>query len=288
VRETPIPQLAPTDAPVYYGEPVRRAQRVPRAAGNLINAIGRGAAVAGAYQAYQKGTYMTSAPTRRSWFSEEQMGSNKRTQLATRKYVQRCMRNQLEKKEIDIVNVVGNSGVPTTSGRVDPCRTYSIIQGTTDDTRTGNFIKRTKLVMRWYINVVAGSFSDTFRAVLVHDKQTNGATPALTDILTTANTLSGFNGDYVIGYGGSRFRILRDSGPLTVNGFPYGAVGNFGGVINGRSWTWTVTKGLGTCQFDASAGAITDIVSGELFLVTISTGNTASMQCNYQLIYNDA
>lgn len=144
------------------------------------------------------------------------------------------------------------------------------------------------MIVRWTCAIGTGSFTDSFRAILVFDKQTNGATPAITDILSTANTLSGFNGDNVIGYGGTRFRILRDSGPFSINGMPYGAVGNFAGVTQGRSFTWTFgPKGLGTCQFDASAGAITDIVSGELFVVTICTGATGSMQCNSQLVYQD-
>lgn len=226
---------------------------------------------------------------RSSPWSEYTMGSKKPTTLATKKYVQRCMKMAVEKKELTITGIVGNGGVPTTAGRVDPAQTFNIIQGNADDQREGNFITRTKYVARIRAATPANAQDVSFRIILVHDKQTNGATPAITDILTTGTggVAGGFNGDNVVGYGGTRFRVLRDSGPFSLNPT----------VLNGatpttmtcaRSWTWSFgPKGLGKVQFDATAGAITDIVSGELFWVTISDNATGNLTVTAQLCYTD-
>lgn len=209
--------------------------------------------------------------------------------LATRKYVKRCMRNQLEKKSLPIQNFVGTSGVPGTAGQVDPLQSFNIRQGTTDDDRTGNFVRRTRLTVRMLANTVADTLAPVmFRVIFFYDKQTNGATPAVADVITsgTGGMLAGYNPNNVLGYGGTRFRILKDSF-FVIN--PDTVVDASNTLARGRVWTW-VWHGakLGTIQFDADAGAITDIVSGEINVLTISDSATAVIQGSSQMQFVDS
>jgi len=207
--------------------------------------------------------------------------------LATRTYVKRCMAMQLERKSIMNFTVVGNSGVPTTSGRVDPIGSFAITQGLTDSTRTGNFVKINQIVYRGAVTVPADITSPiVYRQIFFVDKQTNGATPAVTDVITSGSHFAGYNPDNVIGAGGSRFRVLRD----------------FFGVINSdatfgtspasnprRKVIFARLKGPFPIHYDATAGAITDIVSGEIFSLCINSDNsTVVFQGVSQSFFTDA
>lgn len=209
--------------------------------------------------------------------------------LATRKYVKRCMANQLEKKSIAIQNFVGGSGVPGTAGQVDPLQSFNIRQGTTDDDRTGSFIRRDRLTLRMLANTVADTLAPVmFRCIIFFDKQTNGATPAVADVITSGSggMLAGYNANNVIGSGGNRFRILKDSF-FVIN--PDTVVDASNTLARGRVWTWVFHgKKLGTVHYDADAGAITDIVSGELNVLTIADNASAVIQGSLQMLFTDS
>lgn len=189
-----------------------------------------------------------------------------------------------EKKEITVVNSVGNGGVPTTAGRVDPLGTFNIIQGTTDDTRTGNVIKVKTATCRLICQLPADIDAATFRYIIFKDGQTNGATPAFADVLATASTAAGYNGDNVRKVGGARFTILYDQ---------LFCLNSHGLKADSAAVDWTrvirlAARKLGQVRYDASAGAITDIVNGEFFILTISDSATASMNVSTQFTYQDA
>ena len=183
------------------------------------------------------------------------MGMSKKRSLATKTYVKKCMRNALATKEITVTGVIGNSGVPTTSGRVDPIGTFNIIEGNSDDDREGNWITRDSVVFRFICQKPAADVSGAlFRVVIFHDSQTNGATPAITDVLATGTggVACGFNGDNVVGWGGKRFKIIKDY-MFNINSQASGATGE--SLLASRSWTYRM-KGGGTVHFDSSAGTI--------------------------------
>lgn len=127
------------------------------------------------------------------------------------------------------------------------------------------------------------AFSDYVRILVIYDRQTNGALPAIADILQTtsqtgANTNSVFSDINLNNR--DRFMILRDMRvvlpSLTVTA---GVVTNPGFVdpVTGTFFVkeYIKLKGLITqYRADSSAAVIGDIASGGLFLVTF--GQTAA------------
>jgi hypothetical protein len=195
------------------------------------------------------------------------------------------MRNILEKKTIVIQNVVGNSGVPTSSGRVDPLGSYNIVQGTGDGNRTGNFVKVSKLWLRFFTLLPVGTSNSLFRVIVFRDSNTNGATPAVADVIEfgTGGGAAGYNDDNVKLVGGARFTILFDKW-FSVNS----ALGAADASSGTHYTAWTTTSSApGVVHFDAAAGNITDIVSGETFILTFASAAAAVLQCSAQLQFQD-
>jgi hypothetical protein len=205
--------------------------------------------------------------------------------LASKKYVQQCMRNVLEKKTIPIQNVIGNTGLPTSSGRVDPIQTYNIQQGTGDGNRTGNFIRVSRVWLRFNTNLPVGVASSLIRVIVFRDSNTNGATPAVADVIeyATGGGGAGYNDDNVKTVGGARFTILMDRW-FAVNS-TLGAADASSGT-HYTAFTHIVRK-PGIVQFKAAGTAITDIVSGEIFILTWVQFNTVSVQCSAQIEFQD-
>jgi len=205
--------------------------------------------------------------------------------LASKKYVQACMRNILEKKTIVIQNAIGNSGVPTNSGRVDPLGSYNIIQGTGDGNRTGNFVTLTKIWLRFLTLLPVGTPSALFRVIVFRDSNTNGVTPTVADVIefSTGGGGAGYNDDNVKLVGGARFTILSDRW-FSVNS----SLGAADASSGSHYTAWTQIKANpGVVHYDASAGAITDIVSGEIFILTYSSAAAAVVQVSAQLQFQD-
>lgn len=206
--------------------------------------------------------------------------------IANKKYVQRCMRNMLEKKSIVVQNVIGASGIPTATGRVDPIGSFNIVQGTGDGNRTGNFVQIDKIWLRFACNIPTGTPSSLYRVVVFQDKQTNGATPAVTDLIETGTggMLAGYNDDNVNKVGGTRFNILRDE-LFTINS-GVGASDATSAVAY-RTFSM-VLKGPFKIHYDTNTTAIADIVSGEINIATFANGTNAVVQCQCQIAFVDA
>jgi len=211
------------------------------------------------------------------------------TSLATKTYVKRCMRMAIEVKSIPVQNIVGNGGVPTTAGRVDPLQSFNIIQGNTDQNRDGNFVKPKKLTVRMFISLAADNVAPALvRVILFQDKQTNGANPAVTDVITsgTGGVAAGYNPDNVIGSGGHRFRILSDKF-MCIN--PDAVVDAANTLGRYQCWTTVIGgKRLSPIRYDATAGVITDIVSGEINVLTMSDNNTVLVNGSTQMLFTDS
>ncbi len=77
------------------------------------------------------------------------------------------------------------------AGLISDGTLLNMAEGNTDQTRIGNKITLKSVMMRGAVRLptTAGvaSTSDVVRIFLFHDKQANGAAPAVTDILTSAN-----------------------------------------------------------------------------------------------------
>lgn len=206
--------------------------------------------------------------------------------LATKKYVKRCMTMQLEKKTIVVQNMIGNSGIPTSTGRVDPIQSYNIVQGTGDGNRTGNFVQVKGIWLRFICTLPTGTPYSTYRVVVFTDRQTNGSTPAITDVLETATggIGAGYNDDNVTKVGGARFRVIRDKWFAVNSGV---GASDATSASQGKAFQMYL-KGPFTVHYKANAGAITDIVSGEIFVATLANGTNASIQCQVQIMFVDA
>lgn len=206
--------------------------------------------------------------------------------LASKKYVKRCMRTMLEKKTIVVQNVVGNSGAPTSSGRVDPLGSFNIIQGTGDGNRTGNFVQLDYVVLRFLLTIPVGTPTSAYRIIIFSDRQTNGATPAVTDVIETGTggIAAGYNDDNVVTVGGARFRILRDQWFTICSGL--GAADASSGTTQ-KAFTIKL-KGPFKVHYDTTTGAIADIVSGEIFVLTAASGTSALVQVQAQIQFVDA
>lgn len=83
----------------------------------------------------------------------------------------------------------------------------AIAQGTTEVTRVGGKINVTNFNLRGRIDGLqtSGTVSNTLRVILFWDKQTNGAAPAVTDVLKQAGVNEYMNMDNV-----DRFQIIKD------------------------------------------------------------------------------
>lgn len=273
------------------GIPRRRHWR--RQAERVGAAVGRAAfwGVPGLLQQSQStGSNPRHMKRRRGTSYEFEMGVAPKRRIdrayASKKYVKRCMSTMLEKKTIVLTGIIGNGGIPTSTGRVDPLGSFNIIQGTGDGNRTGNFIEIKKVVIRFNGSIPVGTPNSNFRVIIFTDKQVNGATPAITDVIETGTggMMAGYNDDLVIQVGGPRFKILMDK-LYTVN---CGA-----GAADASSTTtaYTFTKVLNgpfKVHYDTTTGAIADIVSGEIFIATVANGTNAVVACSAQITFVDA
>lgn len=96
-----------------------------------------------------------------------------------------------------------NTVTPTNTGSVQP---VSIItQGDQNTMRSGNEIKVTSILIRATLSRNTAATASKVRMILFSDVSSNGAVPALVDLLQTANQDSPVNR-----VNGTRFKILKD------------------------------------------------------------------------------
>lgn len=267
-----------------------QARRIAAAAARRAFIAGIGTQLPQLLQLTQRSESTGTQPMkrRRGTSYEFEMGEKSRSDyaVANRKYVKKCMRTMLEKKSIVVQNAIGNSGVPTSSGRVDPIQSYNISQGTGDGNRTGNFIEINKITLRFNAFIPVGTPSSLYRVIVFQDRQTNGATPAVTDVIQTGTggISAGYNADNVTAVGGSRFRILSDKWFVINAG---AGAADASSTTTYKAWTLTL-KGKYKVHYDTNTGAIADIVSGEIFILTGCNGTNATIQCQEQIAFVDA
>jgi len=194
-----------------------------------------------------------------------------------KRYVKSCMDNMVELKVVDF----GATGLaaPGTSGAVSSWQIVpAITQGTSDAQRTGNVIKINRLLMR---GAVGGSADrDMFRVIVFRDMQSNGTTPAVTDILYSASYMSCYNASKVTTAGGSRFSIIKDQ-TFSINA-QISAVGMF------VPFTWDLAGAKCNVTYTGNTGTSADVGTNNIWLLTISSGSAVTaLQLSAQLHYRD-
>ncbi len=163
-----------------------------------------------------------------------------------------------------------------------------IAQGVTEVTRVGR--KCTIRSINWHFLVwlpeqdaIADPLAgDSVRIILYVDKQTNGATAAVTDLLETADWRSFRNLANV-----SRFNVLMDK-TTSIN---YLALASDGAGVVSQSQVNQHGEFYKNCtipiEFDAGAGAITEIRSNNLGVLLISSNGTANFSSKLRVRFSD-
>lgn len=180
--------------------------------------------------------------------------------VPVKRYVQRCMKRILEDKHCYPVASV----TPATTGTVISAQLYDIQQGTQVLDRTGNMVHTKQFERR---EVLYDTAPNQIRVIWFWDRQCNGALPAVGDVLLVANWNSVYNSTNVVGCGGKRFEIISDR-TYVINP-----------TVSAQQQTVhhhaTVRKEK-VITYNATAGAITDLVSYNLVAVVICQNSSVN------------
>ncbi len=141
----------------------------------------------------------------------------------------------------------------------------NIAQGTTNITRVGNGLKIASIYTKVMLHIAAAASSSQVRIMLVHDRQTNGALFATTDLLESVTNIRGLisprNIDHI-----RRFTVLFDK--------MYILNQNIASAISTTRYTKVYKKVDIHARYDGNAGDITDLSQSSLGLLLISNEAT--------------
>jgi len=178
----------------------------------------------------------------------------------------RAARNVEFKNEDSAVsfNFDATGEVPATGQWIQGC-----VQGTGDSERIGNKITVKSIQFRGNIlyspaTVATGTIVDMY---IVLDRQCNGAAAAVTDVFTSANLSVALRNTTNL----SRFQILWHGQYVLQPQTNNTAVTVVGAVVLPFSMYKKCNIPI---KYDASAGAITDLTSNNIFLIAGSDGNS--------------
>jgi len=148
----------------------------------------------------------------------------------------------------------------------------TIANGTGPSDRIGRHVQYHDIQFNLFWQLASGY--NTTRVVLFYDRQSNGASPGLSDVLNSSTDVHAlYNPD-----NRSRFKILWDK---TID-FDTANVGTKA-IINQR----VSLKNL-RCEFLGSTSAVTDIDMGAIYFLHInSNGTTLTTKCRNRLQYYD-
>lgn len=145
-----------------------------------------------------------------------------------------------------------------------------VVQGTTATTRIGRKILMKSINIQ---GVVATSTGNAARILIVYDKQSNGALPAATDVLTSNTLMAMQNLD-----NRDRFIILADI-------LPYEQEENISNpsASSGFGWKRYIKCNLETI-YNGTLGTIADITTGSLLIMTNINGATITGETGMQRV----
>jgi hypothetical protein len=166
-----------------------------------------------------------------------------------RAVVKGMIEHEQEQKRLDVAIA---SVVLTTAGLVQPV-TQHIIQGDGLNTRDGNQIILKDLDLVWYASQIT-AVPRLFRMICFIDTMNTGVLPLVTDVLTFASPVSGFN---IANLENGRFKVLVDDQIPTVGTSATGSVfrrhrlklnkrimylgSTFATAANGKNSIWVLT-----------------------------------------------
>ncbi len=193
-------------------------------------------------------------------------------------------------QELKFHDITIDDALIATTGTIQNAGSINLIpQGVTEITRIGRKCTIRNILWRLRLTIVntadAAVTGDTARVILYLDKQCNGATIAVTDLLETADEQS-FNNLANSG----RFRVLMDrtydmnctsgSGRGSTDTLAFGE-----NVVNDTFFK----KCNIPLEFSSTTGAITEIRSNNLGVLLISQdGNATNFESNLRLRFSDS
>lgn len=185
------------------------------------------------------------------------------------KQIKMCMLKLSERKHLTTLVSGGN----TTAGAVLSLPLMS--QGTSSTTRLGNQIVITDL--RWTGSVTAtpATAGDIVRVIVLWDKQSDGAAPAVTDVLESASYAAPYNLDKV----GSRFSIVFDGHVNLMNSATT--------LTSDTRWIHGSKKFEKVVYYTGNAGTVADILRNNLCVIFISQTANSSSNVNFQICFRD-
>lgn len=189
-----------------------------------------------------------------------------KTALSTAMFVKSLI--NVEHKNVDIT--LSNSAAIGTTWNI-ACMTF-MAQGDTDATRNGNSILAKSLNIKILLNAAAASTAGAeCRFIIVRDKVSAGALPAVADLFDGGNsTVARYNPDNA----GSRFEFLADK-TMAIGCTGTNTAGGGDPAISPTFKQTSLFRRLhGHCKFDGTTGAIGDTTTGHIFFCWIATSAT--------------
>nr|QXP07754.1 MAG: putative capsid protein [Arizlama virus] len=175
-----------------------------------------------------------------------------------------------EVKSFDVRIASANLGLVAAVAGSEPAAAYTglselncVPQGATVANRIGNKIVVKSLMVRFSLTCPNDHMAE-MRAMVIYDRQPNGAFPAIGDILLNqpAGNTTYYSGLNIANK--SRFLILRDQFAVCDDG---------GGYVKHCDW---YIKGRWETEFGANAGTIGDIRTGAIYVLIYYTLATAA------------
>lgn len=174
-----------------------------------------------------------------------------------------------------------DDGGTTTAGSLTGNITLlsTIGNGTGPSERIGRHVAYSDLTMNWHFNVTANTDNAYVRFVLIYDRQTNAATPGVTEVMNGTDVNALFNPD-----NRSRFSPLFDSGITHMaDNSTTGKVS----VSGKKGGQFRINLKGKKAEFLGSTTGVVDIDSGAIFLVFLSSSTTVSLVERNRIQYFD-
>jgi hypothetical protein len=241
-----------------------------------------------AYQAINKATsyfnnsldQTASMPLQTSTAStfRSRRGKVKRTRYAKSRVPRSLVRsivNQAHERKTQATEAIGVAlGTGMSFTLMNP-----LSQGTGGNQRIGRDVVNERVNVRYQIQGGAINAADVCRVLLLYDKESRGALPATSDVVTNTSAgyiqISTLNEDNL----GNRFIVLMDNlhaiQPSTTTSFPFAV------CVKSIKKTWM------THYYNTNVGTIADIDSGALVLCMVSYLNACTITYDIQTVYRD-
>lgn len=158
-----------------------------------------------------------------------------------------------------------------------------VATGTDFTNRVGRKILMNKFLFRasaYPISTTTSPIGDVLRLMLVYDTQSNGALPAIADVLQAASYQSPMNLN-----NRDRFKVLWDQF-CSIGANTYAAGALTAGSPEPKHMDF-FQNGRWEEIFSGTTNAVTDITSGTIFLLAITQSGTVRLEYNSRIRFND-